>query len=89
MRLNSFWNHLPGVWRFERFLYGQLLQDGLLGVDIQSEFFYKVHENGTYKAQPEQTFFRNFSFRWEDDSINIYGANPKDGYDSVYNSLKC
>ncbi len=79
MKLANFWQHLPGLWDFERSISNQHTQVGLLNVKTVNYTLHSAFESGVYKNE-EQTFFRNYQFSWENDHLNIYGSNPKDGY---------
>ncbi len=80
MNLANFWKNLPGQWHFERFISDECMLSGFLHVEEINPTFYKAHESGRYKNSNEQTFFRDYQFKWKNESLNISGFNPKDGY---------
>ncbi len=80
MKLASFWKNLPGLWEFERIISGNPTQTGFLNIEKEKDNFYTVHEKGVYNNNETQTFFRDYHFYWQNNCLNIYGKNPKDGY---------
>lgn len=85
MQLINFWKNLLGEWNFERVFSNQFIQLGSLHVVKETNNVYKGHEQGIYKGS-QQTFFRNYKFSWENNFLNIYAENPKQGY-SLLHSL--
>lgn len=79
MQLIDFWKNLPRQWDFERIFSDQSVQIGALHVMQETNNVYRGQEQGVYKAS-QQTFFRNYKFSWENNFLNIYGENPKQGY---------
>jgi len=80
MKLANFWKNLPGLWEFERIISNNPTQTGFLNIEKAKDDFYIVHEKGIYKDNKTQTFFRDYHFCWQNNCLNIYGKNPKDGY---------
>lgn len=79
MKLYDFWLQLPGTWNLERFHHEKHAQTGNLTIENECQNFYRVTEKGFYITSPEQTFFRHYRYGWEEECLNIYGTNPKDG----------
>jgi len=82
--LLNFWKYLPGLWNFERKLSNQQVQLGTLQVNKIYDEFYQAHEHGEYAHNPQQTFFRDYNFTWQNNAWHIYAANPKDGFELLH-----
>jgi len=79
MKLVDFWTCLPGEWLFERNISNGLHQTGVLKVEEIDSTLCQAHETGRY-TDSHQVFFRNYRFEWANDSLNIFGENPKEGF---------
>jgi len=79
MKLVDFWACLPGEWLFERNISNGLHQTGVLKVEEIDSTLCQAHETGRY-TDSHQVFFRNYRFEWANDSLNIFGENPKEGF---------